>query len=295
MTMNSETDTSVLPFNTSILDGGFTPLKPGDSYPDVSEVWLLLKKNSLLVREEDGQHSLPEITLPKWAEVTGESQVVGLWQGQLLRVFELGPATEPPAGYALIPFQGVDATLDLRLSTLAGLGGQILHWERFSRYCPACAAEQERIPGTWGKRCPVCRSEHFPHIHPCVIVLIRKGDHFLLVRNVSWPDGRFSLIAGFLDFGESLEECVRREVREEAGVEVTNIRYVGSQAWPFPSQLMVGFIADYAGGEPRADGVEVAETGWFTSKTLPYSDGNIRSISRWIMSNFGQSHTGPEA
>jgi NAD+ diphosphatase len=121
-----------------------------------------------------------------------------------------------------------------------------------------------------------------------VIVLIRKGERFLLVRNAAWPEGRFSLVAGFLDFGESLEECVRREVREEAGVEISNVRYVGSQAWPFPSQLMVGFTADHAGGEPQADGVEVAETAWFTSETLPYSTGNIRSISRWIMQHYGK-------
>jgi NAD+ diphosphatase len=121
-----------------------------------------------------------------------------------------------------------------------------------------------------------------------VIVLIRDRNRFLLVRNAAWPEGRFSLVAGFLDLGESLEECVRREIREESGVEVRNIRYVGSQAWPFPSQLMVGFTADYAGGEPRADGIEVAETAWFTSETLPFTSGNIRSISRWIMQQFGQ-------
>jgi len=286
--MNTEMDTSCLPFNTTLVAEGFTPLKPGDIYPQIPGAWLLLSKSSLLVREEGQQYVLPEGVLPPWAVVAGDAQVLGLWQGRPLRVQELDPSIELPAGHRLIPFQGVDATLDLQLSTLAGLGGQILHWERRSRFCSSCAAELERISGTWGKRCPACRTEHFPHIHPCVIVLIRKGNRFLLVRNASWPAGRFSLVAGFLDFGESLEECVRREVREEAGVEVTNIRYVGSQAWPFPSQLMIGFIADHASGEPRADGIEVAETAWFTAETLPNASGGIRSISRWIMKRFGQ-------
>lgn len=287
--MVTKADTSGLPFNTALLDGQFTPLKPGDSYPNDPGAWLLLKGAALLVCTDGGRHTLPEGKLPAGAEVTGAAQVVGLWNGRPLRAQELDPASGIPTGYILMPFQGVDATLDLQLSTLAGLGAQILHWGRFSRYCSGCSAELERISGTWGKRCPACRAEHFPHIHPCVIVLIRDGERYLLVRNVAWPEGRFSLVAGFLDFGESLEECVRREIREEAGVEVCNIRYVGSQAWPFPSQLMTGFIADYAGGEPRADGIEVAETAWFTAETLPYSSGNVRSISRWIMQQFGQS------
>ncbi len=288
--MNTEADTSGLPFNAAMVDGQFSPLKPGDPCPDGPGAWLLLKTTSLLVRDEGGRHALIEGDLPKWAAVTGDAQIIGLWRGNPLRVQELDRAAEPPAGYVLMSFHGADAagTFDLQLSTLAGLGAQILHWERFSRYCSACTAELVRISGTWGKRCPTCQVEHFPHIHPCVIVLIRKGDRFLLVRNAAWTAGRFSLVAGFLDFGESLEECVRREIREEAGVEVSNIRYVGSQAWPFPSQLMAGFTADYAGGEPRADGVEVAETAWFTAETLPHSPGSIRSISRWIMKQFGQ-------
>jgi NAD+ diphosphatase len=284
-----ETDTSGLPFNAAMVEGEFTPLKPGIPCPAGPGAWLLLKKSSLLVRDEGERYTLPDGKLPPGAAVTGEAQVVGLWRGRPLRVQELDPDTEPPPGHVLLPFHGVDATLDLQLSSLAGLGGQILHWERFSRFCSACAMELERISGTWGKRCPACGAEHFPHIHPCVIVLIRKGDRFLLVRNASWHAGRFSLVAGFLDFGESLEECVRREVREEAGVEVGNIRYVGSQAWPFPSQLMVGFTADHAGGEPRADGVEVAETAWFTAESLPLGSGNIRSISRWIMKHYGRN------
>jgi NAD+ diphosphatase len=283
-----ETDIAALPFNAAVLEGGFTPIRPGEADPEGAGAWLLLKKNSLLVRADDGRQHLPEGELPRWAAVSGDTLVIGLWHGQPLRAQELDPGFEPPSGYLLLPFQGVDATLDLQLSSLAGLGGQILHWQRFSRFCSGCAAELEQIPGTWGRRCPGCRAEHFPHIHPCVIVLIRQGQRFLLVRNAAWPAGRFSLVAGFLDPGESLEECVRREVREEAGVEISNIRYVGSQAWPFPSQLMVGFTADHAAGEPRPDGVEVAETAWFTAETLPVGAGNIRSISRWIMKQYGR-------
>ena len=294
--MITTTDTSTLPFNAALLSDDFILLKPGEPFSDGSGWWLLLKKNTLLVCCTAEEQVLLEGELPEWATVEGDATVIGLWQGRPLRVQRLAAAFEAPDGFALMSYQGVDATLDLRLSSLAGLGAQLLHWRRFSRYCSGCAAELQPISGTWGRRCPSCNADHFPHIHPCVIVLVRDHDRFLLVRNAEWPEGRFSLVAGFLDIGESLEECVRREIREESGVEVRNIRYVGSQAWPFPSQLMVGFTADYASGEPHADGIEVAETAWFTSETLPFTSGNIRSISRWIMQQYGQPlnhiHTG---
>jgi NAD+ diphosphatase len=117
-------------------------------------------------------------------------------------------------------------------------------------------------------------------------VLVKRADEFLLVHNAQWPTGRFSLVAGFLDFGESLEECVKREVLEETGITVKNIRYVGSQNWPFPGQQMIGFIADHAEGEPRPDGVEVVEARWFTVETMPRYPGGIRTIARWIMKNY---------
>jgi NAD+ diphosphatase len=187
-----------------------------------------------------------------------------------------------------VSFYGQEILLDDRLSTLAGLASQILHWERQSRFCSHCAGEMKRIDGTWGKRCVACRTEHFPHIHPCVIVLIRRGEEMLLIRKAQWSIGRYSLIAGFLDFGESLEECILREAREEVGVKVTNIRYVGSQSWPFPSQQMIGFLADYAGGDLKPDGREVTEARWFTAGTLPLYPGSIRSIARWILDTYGR-------
>jgi len=274
-----------LPFNGSLLDGDFTPLRPGDPLPDLPERWAILQGNTLVVRvDEDGQ-TLPEGDLPEWIPINQEPLCIGVWQGRLLKVLSLDKTTPLPFPFAPLPFHGLETVLDERLATLAGLAGQILYWERRSRFCSSCAGIMERIGGSWGKRCLFCGAEHFPHIHPCIIVLVNDGARFLLVRKMEWSSGRYSLIAGFLDFGESLEECVRREVREEAGVEVTNIRYVGSQNWPFPSQQMIGFVADYAGGEARGDGVETADARWFTAETLPRYPGSVRSISRWIFSN----------
>jgi NAD+ diphosphatase len=115
---------------------------------------------------------------------------------------------------------------------------------------------------------------------------VKRGNEFLLTRKSVWPAGRYSLVAGFLDFGESLEECVQREVKEETGIEVRNIRYVGSQNWPFPSQLMAGFIAEYAGGEIAVDHEELEDARWFCVNAMPASLPAERSIARWIIDSY---------
>lgn len=194
--------------------------------------------------------------------------------------------TVVPAPFRAEPFNAVGETINDTLLTLGGMGKQVLHWERQSRHCSRCGGALVRQPGSWGKRCDACRVDHFPHIHPCIIVLVRRGDEFLLTRKAEWPAGRYSLVAGFLDFGESLEECVHREVLEETGILVTNLRYVGSQNWPFPSQLMAGFVADYAGGEIMVDTTELEDARWFCRSDLPQSLPTRRSIARWIIDRF---------
>jgi len=278
---------SFLPFNTTMIQNLFTPLPP-EQDPDKTPGFLaVLQGYSLLVLAGVQQALLPDGSLPASIVPETEPLKIGLWQGKPLRVMRIALDTTLPVEYEALPFQGPDIRLDNTLATIAGRAAQILHWERRSRFCSHCGGLLTRIPASWGKRCPSCGEDHFPHIHPCIIVLVRHGAELLLIRNAAWNTGRFSLVAGFVDFGESLEECVQREVREEAGIEVTNIRYVGSQCWPFPSQQMIGFLADYAGGEVRPDGVEVVEAGWFSAEALPLSPGGKRSISRWIMDTYG--------
>ena len=275
-----------LPFNTAALGEDFIPLKPGFAEPTGVGYWVVIQGGALVVGEEEAGLFLPEGERPSWLGAGAEVICIGFWLGKPLRASALGKNVLLPPPFVTESFNAVAERLDDRLLTLGGLAHQVLQWDMLAAVCARCGGGLERIDGTWGKRCRSCRYEHFPHIHPCVIVLVRRGDEFLLARKGSWPPGRFSLIAGFTDFGESLEETVHREVGEEAGIRVKNLRYVGSQNWPFPSQLMAGFVADYAGGEIRVDGDEIEDARWFRSDRLPDSLPGKRSIARWIIDRY---------
>lgn len=275
-----------LPFNAAVLAEGFTPATP--DLPDAGEPgpWAVLRGGALVVEECADGLALPDGERPQWLSAGREALLIGRWHGRPLRAARIAADAELPPSAVAEPFNATADRLDDATLTLGGMAQQILHWERQSRFCSRCGGPLERLPGTWGKRCPACRVEHFPHIHPCAIVLVRRGDEFLLARKPEWAPGRYGLVAGFLDFGESLEECARREVREETGIEVTNIRYVGSQCWPFPSQLMAGFVADWAGGEIRVDPAELEDARWFCATDMPASLPPRRSIARWIIDTF---------
>ncbi len=144
----------------------------------------------------------------------------------------------------------------------------LLNWHRQHGFCSVCGAASEIREAGLLRVCPVCRAEHHPRTDPVVIMLVVDGDRVLLGRQPTWPPGRYSALAGFVEPGESLEDAVAREVFEESGVEVTGARYVSSQPWPFPSSLMLGFEASYAGGEVHAADGELEDARWFTREEL---------------------------
>jgi NAD+ diphosphatase len=278
-------DTVNLPFNGAILRKDFTPALPGTPDPGDAGYWLILQGGALVVDTGEGKPALPEGDLPEQLSDSGHSFYLGQWLGKPLRVLALDRTVPLPHRFAAEPFNAVSDILDDKMLTLGGMAQQILYWQRQSSCCSRCGGELQQIPAGWGKKCRTCAHEHYPHIHPCVIVLVKRGEEFLLARKPGWPQGRYSLVAGFLDIGESLEECVHREVLEETGLRVANLRYVGSQNWPFPSQVMAGFLADYAGGEIHVDTTELEDARWFSPASLPTSLPSVRSIARWIIDN----------
>jgi NAD+ diphosphatase len=279
-------DLSAIPFNQVCIGNHFAPRDPRAVPPSGPGYWALLRGNDLVLRNYGDSLLLPVGELPAWLKPTdGEPLCIGLWQGMPLRIGELteGTAIVPP--YTIEPLNAPVQRVDDATLTIGGLARQILHWDQRSGFCSRCGGATERAGSSWGKRCTACGSVHFPHLHPCAIVLVRRGREVLLVHKPEWPDGRYSLVAGFVEFGESLEECAAREVREETGIEITGIRYVASQNWPFPAQLMAGFTAEYAGGEIVVNRDELEDVRWFPVDALPTLPPR-RSIARRIIDTF---------
>jgi NAD+ diphosphatase len=277
-----------LPFNRDCLRGAFEPAKRGAKPAEPRGHWLLVQDQNLIVVPHGGQFRLPTELPPDIDGRLGPPVWLGTFCDVPCWVASLPRDAAVPAGTqaeTLIPMRGT--RLPDELLSLGGMAMQALHWENTSAHCPRCGERTERIEGEWGKRCPRCRYEHYPHLHPAVIILIRDGDRCLLTRKAEWAPGRYALVAGFVDNGECLEGAVRREVKEEVGVEVEDIKYVGSQNWPFPSQLMIGFVAAYAGGDVRIDHDELEDARWFPCDRLP--DGPSRhSIARFIIDNYAR-------
>ena len=253
-----------LPFNRDVLGQTFEPAKAGGAVPPRSGRWLLVQEQNLVVSGAADDPRVPSGALPA----------------------ALAPDVALPADFrreTMVPMRGTK--LSDSLLSLGGMAMQGLWWQSTSGYCPRCGEATDRIEGEWGKRCPGCKYEHYPHLHPAVITLVRDGDRFLLARKQEWAPGRYALVAGFVDNGESFEGAVAREVKEEVGVDVTDIEYVGSQNWPFPSQIMVGFVARYAGGDVRVDSQELEDARWFTRETIPISPSR-HSIAGFIIRTF---------
>jgi len=274
-----------LAFNFSSIRSDFQFSGPGDDPASEDGPWVVIQGNNAVLESTDSGPRLLQGRLPDWLQPQQAAVCIGTWQGRPLRAVTISSSLELRPPLVSEAFNATDERIDIQTLTLAGLAKQILHWERQSRHCSRCGGPTERVGASWGKLCPACKSEHYPHIHPCAIVLVKRGNELLLTRKAEWPAGRYSLVAGFLDFGESLEECAIREVREETGIEICNVRYVGSQNWPFPAQLMAGFVADYAAGDVCVDPHELEDARWFPVDDLPGLPTR-RSIARWIIENF---------
>jgi NAD+ diphosphatase len=185
----------------------------------------------------------------------------------LLGVDERGPvfAAEPvEANGALLGLRDAAATLPQADGGLAAYAAALLGWHRRHRFCANCGAPTEVREAGHVRGCPRCGAEHHPRTDPVVIMLVVRDDEVLLGRQPTWPPGRYSALAGFVEPGESLEEAVAREVREEARIEVGPPRYVSSQPWPVPASLMLGFVAPWVSGEPEVGDEELEDARWFT-------------------------------
>ncbi len=178
------------------------------------------------------------------------------------------------ADYKFINLRSLYGKINTRLWSIAGYARQIFDWNINYKFCGKCGNQTTKKNNEHARECQNCNLTHYPRISPAIITAVIKNNKILLARGINFPDKKmFSVLAGFVEPGETLEECVRREIREEVGIIVKNIQYFGSQSWPFPDSLMIGFIAEYEKGTISIDTQEIIEANWFAADKLPVVPG----------------------
>jgi NAD+ diphosphatase len=176
---------------------------------------------------------------------------------------------EAPAGWRAVPLRSAMLQFPDALMGVAARASMVLEWDRAHRFCGVCGTPTEAHAVERSRKCPACGHTAYPRLSPAMMVLVWRGRELLLARSPHYAPGMFSALAGFVEPGESLEDCVHREVAEEVGVQVRDLRYYGSQSWPFPHSLMVAYTAEWAGGDIVPQEEEIEAAGWFHIDALP--------------------------
>lgn len=248
-----------------------------DMTADPDALLLFFRGSELLVDDNGTEAAALAAELAATAAV-----VVGRWNGRLVAATTTQRDAVAPAGTRWAGLRSLFGVMPDDLVAIAGRAGQLLDWDRTHHFCGVCATATQRDAHERARRCPACKHAAYPRISPAMMCLVTRGHEILLARNVNFPAGRYSALAGFLEAGESIEDAIHREVREEVGIEVSSPVYFASQSWPFPHSLMIAFTAEYAGGELTPNGHEIAEAGWFSRDTLPQLPPRI-SIARALI------------
>jgi NAD+ diphosphatase len=251
---------------------------------------VLLKDNKFLALENDGQLTLPNININKLMEKPIRRHYLYQVDGRSYYTAELPPDTIIPEGLTFYSLRRLVGQIPESMFFLIGKAYQIMYWDRTHQYCGSCGTMTEVKSDETAKICPSCGFISYPRISPAIIVAISRGKEILLARGSRFQSNFYSVLAGFVDPGETFEECVRREVAEEVGLKVKNIKYFGSQPWPFPDSLMVGFTAEYESGEIKIDKKEILDAAWFSPDRLPVIPGSgsiARQLIDWVIQNKG--------
>jgi NAD+ diphosphatase len=262
---------------------------PGNTRPGY---WFVFLSTRLLIRLIDDRAQIPRLeSLEELNLSAARTQFLGTFQGHPCYSAEASSEDNIPLGMSFRELRSLYPALDEDEFLLAGKALQIISWDQNHQFCGKCGFKTETLKGERAKKCPACGAISYPRITPAAITAVLKDNQILLTHNVAFRGNFRSLIAGFVEPGETLEECVHREILEEVGLQVKNVRYFGSQPWPFPNSLMIGFTADYESGEIRVDGTEISEADWYDARHLPDLPGKL-SIAREIIDWFIATHSG---
>jgi NAD+ diphosphatase len=249
--------------------------------------WFLFRGRALVL---DGCDDLPRT---HQGFPTLRTQYLGQLDGQPCYAAELVPDAALPGTHAARDLRQLFGRIDESLVWLAGRALQVMEWDRTHQFCGACGTATSPHARARARVCPRCGLEQYPRVSPAMIVCVERGPEVLLARSHHIPPGIYSTLAGFVDPGESLEECVHREVFEETGVRIANLRYFGSQQWPFPNSLMLAFVADYAGGELSLEADEIADAAFFHVAALPRLFPGRVSMASHLLADFCARHGRP--
>jgi len=264
---------------------------PGEAH------WFVFRGDDLLV--ELGPVEAPSDDLrvkarPSWAKLPlrrehdwlGTAALRTLYLGRLggmqCWAAELPRDAAAPGGMAWSGLRPLYSVLDDAHFALAGRALQLVAWDRTHQFCGRCGTRTEAKAEERARVCPACKLSAYPRVAPAIMALIKRSQEILLARSPHFPPGMYSALAGFVEPGESLEQCLAREVREEVGVQVGNVRYFASQPWPFPHSLMVAFVCDWRGGEIAPQAGEIEDAKWFNVLHLPKLPSRI-SIARRLI------------
>jgi len=258
--------------------------EPGAALPKAfaaASVFFVWRDDKILARDGDPP------TLPTFADVTrlgidGARHYLGRYQGIDCVALRVGSDVPDLEGWQWRGLRSLFLRLPDALLALAGRSSQVVEWDRSHRYCGRCGTPTLDKPDERAKQCPACGHVVYPRVSPAMMVLVTRGRELLLARATRFPNAMYSALAGFVEPGESIEDCIHREVLEEVGVEVDNLVYFSSQSWPFPHSLMIAFTAEYAGGDMRPCDAEIADAKWFSLDALPQLPSPV-SISRKLI------------
>jgi NAD+ diphosphatase len=252
--------------------------------------WFIFQKDKILISVSGKSTQLPLI--PKVESLCKRivrTQYLGILDGTHCYAAGIDEKETIIEDMSLISLRELFGMIPDDLFWVAARASLIMYWDRTTQFCGLCGNPTQLSTTERAKVCPSCGFISYPRISPAVIVAVVKGRQILLGHSNRFPKSFYSVLAGFVEPGETFEECIRREIKEEVGVDVKNIQYFASQPWPFPDSLMIGFTADYAGGEIQVDGEEVVDAGWFTPETLPEIPGKI-SIARRLIDWFVEEY-----
>lgn len=264
----------------------FKPLANILKVESENDLCFVFIKGNLIINKNDNV-----VTIPTWKYIKNlnlnfiECNCIGKIINNGCFALECDQECTLPLGMELVALRECGSILSEELFLIAGRGSQILYWNKTHKFCSKCGSVNKDKEDERAKICSECNFITYPNISPAIIVAVTNREKILLAHNKGFKKNLYSVLAGFVEPGETLESCVKREVFEEVGIQVKNIKYFGNKSWPFPNSLMIGFFAEYDSGEIKVDGIEIAHANWYGKENMPNIPEKT-TIARKMMDSF---------